>query len=60
MSPAMSLLARDPDVEAAIVITDGYIEYPPGRPPYEVLWTLTEVNGDFEPSYGTIIQMVEP
>jgi predicted metal-dependent peptidase len=59
MSPAMTLLANDPDVEAAIVITDGYIEYPPGPLPYEVLWTLTEPN-DFEPPYGSIIRMVGP
>jgi hypothetical protein len=59
MSPAMNLLAKDPEVEAAIVITDGCIEYPRGPLPYGVLWTLTELN-EFEPSYGSIIRMVEP
>jgi hypothetical protein len=38
----------------------GRLEYPAARPPYEVLWTLTEVNEGFEPPYGSIIQMVKP
>ena len=29
MSPAMLHLAEDPEVEAAIVLTDGYIDFPP-------------------------------
>lgn len=43
MSPAMLKLAEDPDVTNVLVITDGYIEYPPEKDiPYDVLWCLPE------------------
>jgi predicted metal-dependent peptidase len=52
LSPAMEALARDPEVEAVLVLTDGYIEYPQESPPYDVVWVLTEANDYFEPEYG--------
>ena len=45
MSPAMLKLAEDPDVTAVLVVTDGYISYPPEEKiPYDVLWCLPETN----------------
>lgn len=55
MSPAMWRLAQDPEVEAAIVITDGYIAYPETRMPYEVLWAVTQPY--FVPAYGRTVVM---
>jgi len=55
MSPAMRRLAEDPDVEAAIVITDGGIDFPSVPMPYEVLWAVLEYyESYFHPSYGAI------
>ena len=63
MSPAMFHLAEDPEVERAIVITDGYISFPQNPMPYEVLWVLTEdrgyVNSRFTPPYGQCIEIEE-
>jgi len=57
MSPAMDELADDPEVNAVLVLTDGYISYPAEEPPYSVLWGL--VNGDlnFRPNYGTVVHV---
>jgi hypothetical protein len=57
MAPALLKLADDPDVEAAIVLTDGYIDFPDRPMPYEVLWVLTEDTAPetFKPTYGHII-----
>lgn len=58
MSPAMERLAEDPTVEAAIVITDGYIYYPDSPVPYDVLWAIVDQWGDpFEPEYGIVVVM---
>jgi predicted metal-dependent peptidase len=38
MSPAMDRLAAAPEVNAALVLTDGCISYPAAEPPYAVLW----------------------
>lgn len=58
MSPAMNRLAEDPEVEAAIVLTDGAIFYPPESPPYSVLWVLPEsLAASFTPSYGAVLGM---
>lgn len=59
MSPGMERLAEDPEVERAIVITDGYIRYPSLPMPYEVLWVLTGQNDNFEPEYGRAIRVKE-
>ena len=56
MSPAMHRLAEDPEVEAAIVLTDGYIQYPEEPMPYAVLWAIT--GGDsFSAPYGQVIYL---
>jgi predicted metal-dependent peptidase len=56
MSPAMLHLASDPEVEAALVLTDGYIDFPKEPPHYRVLWALI---GDyvvpFAPAYGEVV-----
>lgn len=57
MSPALLHLAADPEVEAAIVISDGAIDYPETPMPYAVLWVLTEDADWFEPSYGQVIAL---
>lgn len=56
MSPAMLRLAEDPDVEAVIVLTDGWIDYPAEPMPYETLWCITS---GYEPDfpYGSIVQI---
>jgi hypothetical protein len=59
MSQAMQSLADDPEVEAAIVLTDGYIEYPYNPAPYNVLWVLTNDRSDFNPTYGSVITAVK-
>lgn len=55
MSPTMRMLAADPQVEAVIVITDGFIDYPEEAMPYQVLWALTDEPGNFLPAYGRVI-----
>jgi hypothetical protein len=58
MSPAMLHLADDPDVQAVLVLTDGYIDYPALDPPYRVVWGLLgQVNNEFAPRYGEIIEL---
>jgi predicted metal-dependent peptidase len=59
MSPALHALERDPEVEAALVITDGYIDYPEEPMPYEVLWVVTDRPGAFRPRYGQVLQFDE-
>ena len=58
MSPAMLRLADDPTVEHVIVMTDGWIDYPP-TVPYDVLWALSEENDGFQPEYGRVIPITE-
>ncbi len=61
LSPGLYHLADDDEVEAAIVLTDGYIDYPQEPMPYTVLWVLTP-DGDpnyFQPPYGRVIQMLK-
>jgi predicted metal-dependent peptidase len=55
LSPAMRHLARDPDVEAALVITDGDIAYPAEPMPYAVLWTVMG-SYPFHAPYGHVIR----
>jgi hypothetical protein len=56
MSPAILHLAADPEVEAVLVLTDGYIDYPKESPPYRVLWALIgEYITPFEPVYGEVV-----
>ncbi len=59
LSPALRHLADDPRVEAAIVLTDGEIAYPPERMPYDVLWVLSSHGSPtFQPPYGQVIRML--
>ena len=58
LSPAMTHFADDPAVRAAIVITDGDIDYPRDAPPFQVLWVLPQGSGGaFNPSYGRIVRI---
>jgi predicted metal-dependent peptidase len=59
MSPAMAALARDPEVSAVLVLTDGYVEYPRAEPPYNVLWGVVRAStgyaSAFRPPYGEVM-----
>lgn len=58
MSPALRLLAEDPEVEAVVVLTDGYISYPEETMPYHVLWGVLIQGGgatNFQPPYGQVL-----
>ena len=57
MSPAMRRLARDTQVEAAVVLTDGYIYIPEERMPYEVLWVVINGSESFSPEYGHVLRL---
>jgi predicted metal-dependent peptidase len=60
LTPGLELLAADPRVTAAVVLTDGDIEFPAEPMPYDVLWVLPAGgNPAFRPSYGRIISMRE-
>ena len=59
MSPGLWRLAEDPAVGAAVVITDGEINFPPKETvPFDVLWCVLSYDGDaswFAPGYGDVI-----
>jgi predicted metal-dependent peptidase len=55
LTPAMARLGLDPEVLAAIVITDGYIAYPAEPMPYAVLWAVTQPY--FQPPYGRVLRI---
>jgi predicted metal-dependent peptidase len=58
LSAAMHALAEDAHVTAAVVITDGDIDYPRSPMPYAVLWVLPENGGaGFDPAYGRVVTM---
>jgi predicted metal-dependent peptidase len=59
LTPAMLRLAEDPEVSAAVVLTDGEIDYPEQPVPYGVLWVLPAWKDprDFTPRYGKVIGM---
>jgi predicted metal-dependent peptidase len=56
LTPAMLALADDPRVTAAVIVTDGDIEYPREEMPYRVLWVLP-ARGSFAPPYGAVVSM---
>ncbi len=56
LSPAMTMLADDALVRAAVIITDGEIAFPVVPMPYEVLWVLPH-GAAFNPPYGRVIAM---
>ena len=65
MSPGLLRLADDPTVEAAVVLTDGGIDYPQKEEiPFEVLWCIIGGDSDlswFDPGYGSVIGVpIEP
>jgi predicted metal-dependent peptidase len=59
MGPALAHLAQDPEVSAALVLTDGYISYRAAEPPYSVLWGVvrapTGYAANFRPPYGEVL-----
>jgi predicted metal-dependent peptidase len=57
LTPAMALLAADPQVRAVAIITDGEIQYPPDPMPYAVLWVVPPGSSAFHPSYGRVVTM---
>ena len=57
LTPAMELLAGDPQVRAAAIITDGDIQYPPDPMPYAVLWVVPPGSSAFHPGYGRVVTM---
>ena len=58
LTPAMELLAADPQVRAAAIITDGDIEFPAEPMSYAVLWVLPPArSAGFAPGYGRIVVM---
>ncbi len=58
LTPAMDLLAADPQVRAAAIITDGDIQFPPAAMPYAVLWVLPPTrSAGFAPGYGRVVVM---
>ena len=58
LTPALSLLAGDPTVEAVVVLTDGDIVYPPEETPYDVLWVVPAQGSSwFQPPYGVVIAL---
>lgn len=58
MGPALLRLAEDTEVEAVVVLTDGYIDYPAQLMPYRLLWVLSgDVSGSFTPTYGHVLRI---
>lgn len=57
LTPAMLRLAESSEVSAAIVLTDGDIDYPQEPVPYRVLWVLPAWRNphDFTPRFGTVV-----
>jgi predicted metal-dependent peptidase len=59
LAPAMRRLAEEREVEAAVVLTDGDIEYPKEAVPYNVLWVLpaSSAGRGFAPTYGQVMTL---
>jgi predicted metal-dependent peptidase len=58
LTPAMQLLAADPEVRAAAIVTDGDIQYSADPMPYAVLWVLSPgASAAFRPGYGRVVTM---
>jgi predicted metal-dependent peptidase len=59
LTPAMVRLAENAEVSAAIVLTDGDINYPKEPMPYNVLWVLPAWKSpeSFAPRYGRVVAM---
>ena len=48
-------LAKDPQVEAVVVVTDGAEPYPEEAPPFKILWAVPGPDRSFDPGYGQVI-----
>jgi predicted metal-dependent peptidase len=57
LSPAMLAFAADPQITAAIIITDGDITFPPDPVPYAVLWVVPGATTTFAPPYGRVVTL---
>ena len=58
LTPAMEVLAADPQVRAVAIITDGDIQFPPDPMPYAVLWVLPPTHAaGFAPGSGRVVVM---
>jgi hypothetical protein len=59
LSPALVQLAREPEVEAVVVLTDGLSAYPAAAPPYKVLWIIPDEDAEhrFAPAYGSVVAL---
>jgi predicted metal-dependent peptidase len=58
LSPALLHLADDPNTRAAVVVTDGDIEYPRKAMHYEILWiVVASARAGFAPPYGRVVTM---
>jgi predicted metal-dependent peptidase len=57
LSPAMQAFAADPQITAAIIITDGDITFPPDPVPYAVLWVVPGLTTSFAPAYGRVVTL---
>lgn len=58
LTPALRHLADDQHVRAAVVVTDGDIQYPPEPMPYQVLWLVPAPGAAaFNPPYGRVVEM---
>jgi len=57
LTSAITALAEDARVTAAVIITDGEIFYPQESPPYAVLWALPKASASFQPPYGRIVTL---
>lgn len=57
LTPAMMRLAENPEVQAAVILTDGDIEFPKEPMPYSVLWVMPPWRNaeEFRPGYGKVI-----
>lgn len=56
LSPALLMLADDPQVTAVVIVTDGDIAFPASAPPFGVLWVLPQMS-NFNPPYGRVLTM---
>jgi predicted metal-dependent peptidase len=58
LTPAMELLAADPQIRAAAIVTDGDIHFPADPMPYAVLWVVPPTySAGFAPGYGRVVVM---
>lgn len=57
LSPALRQLARDPEVQAVLILTDGQIDYPREPMPYRTLWAIVPPRyaDEFDPPYGQVL-----